>query len=134
MHSPRLVIHQSLLHCPLLVISIEIELLIGFFIDQNFGLLQSIRDTCSAVWSTLTVDEAMFQLTRREVAAQLQSILYYEVLPLILGESWAPPYSGYKPEAAENATIADVFAAVGFRFGHSIVTQGCHQSVRGEWL
>jgi hypothetical protein len=47
-------------------------------------------------------------------------ITYNEFLPAILGPNALPAYAGYK--ANVNAGIATEFSTVGFRFGHSLLS------------
>lgn len=62
-------------------------------------------------------DERIYQQARALVGAELQAISYREFLPLLLGDGAIPPYAGYQSEAEPG--IANVFATVAFRFGHS---------------
>lgn len=60
-------------------------------------------------------DEKIYQLARKYVGAYLQSIVYYEWLPM-QGIN-LPEYSGYNPEI--NPGISNLFSAAAFRLGHS---------------
>jgi len=67
-------------------------------------------------------DELLFQETRKWNIAQYQSIVYGQILPLVLGPLMRkfPSYSGYSPDV--NPTTALVFASAAFRgYGHTIV-------------
>eukprot|EP00210_Caulerpa_lentillifera_P000497 g480.t1 len=63
-------------------------------------------------------DEHIFQEARKLTVAYLQSICYYEYLPM-LGIS-LPSYEGYDP--AVDPSIDNFFAAVSYRYGHSEVS------------
>lgn len=67
----------------------------------------------------LTGDQ-IYQQARQIVGAQIQVITYREYLPLLLGPNRLAPYSGYNPEI--NASIANVFASGGYRYGHSALS------------
>ncbi|XP_052794376.1 peroxidase-like [Mya arenaria] len=72
-------------------------------------------------------DETLFQQARRILAAQMQIINYKEYLPSILNKDTLKKYGlilkkyGYNQIYRRNVnpTIANVFAAAAFRFGHS---------------
>lgn len=64
-------------------------------------------------------DEQIYQQARAWVIAEVQVITYNEWLPTLLGPAGLNQYNGYKPQV--NPSIANEFAAAGFRFGHSIV-------------
>lgn len=64
--------------------------------------------------------ERIYQESRKIVGAQMQHITYQHWLPLILGSSEIlDDYHGYNPNV--EASISNVFAAVAFRFGHSMI-------------
>ncbi|XP_045583395.2 salivary peroxidase/catechol oxidase isoform X1 [Procambarus clarkii] len=73
-------------------------------------------------------DEAVFQETRRIVAAIIQHITYNEFLPIVLGENFMrsfgidPRLSGYvnnyRPDINPNMNIE--FSTAAYRFGHSM--------------
>jgi hypothetical protein len=65
-------------------------------------------------------DEQLFQEARKLNIAQYQSIVYNEWIPAVLGVNALPSYAGYKPNV--NATIANEFSTVAFRFGHSLLS------------
>ncbi len=64
-------------------------------------------------------DEKLFQEARKLNIAEYQSIVYNEWIPAVLGSNALSPYTGYKPGV--NATIANEFSTVAFRFGHSLL-------------
>lgn len=64
-------------------------------------------------------DEQIYQLARRFVIAEIQSITYNEFLPALLGPDAMRPYQGYNPNV--NPGIANEFSAAAFRLGHSML-------------
>ncbi len=64
-------------------------------------------------------DEQIFQRARKFVGAYLQSIVYYEWLPM-QGIN-LPQYSGYDPNI--NPTISNLFSAAAFRLGHTLLDE-----------
>ncbi len=64
-------------------------------------------------------DEALYQMARKVVGAQVQAITYQEYLPSLLGPDALPPYEGYRPEV--NARVSNEFSTAAFRMGHSQV-------------
>ena len=65
-------------------------------------------------------DQQLFDEARKINIAQYQSIIYNEWIPAVLGANALPAYTGYNPNV--NATIADEFSTVAFRFGHSLLS------------
>lgn len=65
-------------------------------------------------------DEAIYQMTRRHVIAEMQAITYNEFLPTLLGNKALSPYSGYKAEV--NPSIMNEFSTAAYRFGHSALS------------
>jgi len=64
--------------------------------------------------------DTIFELARAVVAAEMQAITYREFLPVLLGADALPVYQGY--DAQVDATIANEFAAAGYRFGHTMLS------------
>jgi hypothetical protein len=62
-------------------------------------------------------DEEIYQRARRIVGAELQSIVYTEFIPALLGANALPAYTGFNPNV--DATIKTEFSTILFRFGHS---------------
>jgi len=62
----------------------------------------------------------IYRWARAIVGAEMQAITYREFLPLLLGRSALPPWTGYDPAA--DAGIANVFATAAYRFGHSMLS------------
>lgn len=65
-------------------------------------------------------DEQLFQEARKLNIAEYQSIIYNEWIPAVLGPNALPAYTGYDPNT--NATIANEFSTVAFRFGHTLLS------------
>jgi len=53
------------------------------------------------------------------VAAEIQKRTYKDFLPGLIGKNALPPYVGYNENV--DPSIANVFAAASFRFGHSLL-------------
>jgi len=64
--------------------------------------------------------DRLYERGRRFVGALMQAITYNEFLPVLLGEGAIPAYNGYNPNV--NASIANVFSAAAYRFGHSMLS------------
>lgn len=65
-------------------------------------------------------DEAIYELARKIVGAQMQNITYNEFLPALLGEL-APKASDYDYDATINPAIANEFSTAMYRFGHTML-------------
>ncbi|MCH7519544.1 MAG: peroxiredoxin [Candidatus Dadabacteria bacterium] len=63
--------------------------------------------------------DRLYERGRRFVGALMQAITYNEFLPVLLGEGAIPAYNGYNPNV--NASIANIFSAAAYRFGHSML-------------
>ena len=68
---------------------------------------------------SLSGDE-IYQLARKIVGAQIQSITFNGFLPLLLGPDAVGPYSGYDPDV--DPTIASEFSAAAYRVGHTLLS------------
>ena len=62
-------------------------------------------------------DAQLYEMARKNVGGQLQSIVYYEWLPAMGIE--IEPYSGYNENI--NPGITNVFSAAAFRLGHTLL-------------
>jgi hypothetical protein len=65
-------------------------------------------------------DEQLYQEARKLNIAEYQMIAYNGWLPAVVGPNALPQYRGY--QASVNATIANEFSTVAFRFGHSLLS------------
>ncbi len=65
-------------------------------------------------------DDLVYQLARRMVWAEIQSITYNEFLPVLLGEGALSPYSGYDPSV--DPGIDNVFSTATYRVGHTMLS------------
>lgn len=63
--------------------------------------------------------EQLYHETRRIIIAQLQHITYSHWLPIVIGTDILVSRPGYNHSI--DATVANVFAAAAFRFGHALV-------------
>jgi hypothetical protein len=95
--------------------NIELTVLQTLFLD-NHNLIASELQQENPTWT----DEQLFQEARKLNIAEYQSIIYNEYLPDLLGPSALATYTGYHPNV--NASIANEFSTVAFRFGHSLLS------------
>ena len=65
-------------------------------------------------------DDGIYFRARAVVCAEIQKITYKDFLPGLLGRTTLPPYPGYNQTV--DPSIANVFAAASYRFGHSLLT------------
>ena len=63
--------------------------------------------------------ETIYQLARAVVVGELQAITYREFIPTLLGSQGLHRYRGYR--ARVRPSITNLFAAAGFRLGHSLL-------------
>lgn len=64
--------------------------------------------------------DAIYELARHIVAAEMQAITYNEFLPALLGPNALAPYRGYRPDV--DPTVSNVFATGAYRLGHSMLS------------
>lgn len=64
-------------------------------------------------------DEWLFHQARRVVMAEMQSIVFNEFVPAILGEGSFPAYAGY--DAGADPSVHLLFSTAAYRWGHSAV-------------
>jgi peroxidase len=95
--------------------NIELTVLQTLFV-RNHNLLASELQQEHPGWS----DEQIFQEARKINIAQYQNIVFNGWIPAVLGPNALPTYTGYDPTA--NASISTEFSTVGFRFGHSLLS------------
>ncbi len=65
-------------------------------------------------------DEDIYQRARMIVGAEFEAITYNEWLPVLLGPTAIPAYSGYHPDV--NPEVSYVFSTASFRMGHTLLT------------
>ncbi len=97
--------------------NVELTALQTLFL-RNHNLLAGELQKQHPRWT----DEQLYQEARKINIAEYQSIIYNEWIPAVFGANALPAYSGYDPNV--NATIANEFSTVAFRFGHSMVSGG----------
>jgi peroxidase len=95
--------------------NIELTAIQTLFVRNHNRLAQELH-TLHPTWS----DEQLYQEARKLNIATEELITYNEFLPAILGPNALPAYTGYKDNV--NASIATEFSTVGFRFGHSLLS------------
>jgi peroxidase len=94
--------------------NLELTALQTLFV-RNHNLIATELQKAHPKWT----DEQLYQEARKINIAEYQSIIYNEWIPAVLGPGAMAKYTGYKPDV--NATIANEFSTVAFRFGHSLV-------------
>jgi peroxidase len=95
--------------------NLELTALQVLFLDNHNRIASELQQE-NPTWS----DEQLFQEARKINIAEYQNIVYNEWIPAVLGANALPAYSGYNPNV--NATIANEFSTVAFRFGHSLLS------------
>jgi hypothetical protein len=103
--------------------NIELTALQTLFV-RNHNRLANQLHRLHPTWT----DEQLYQEARKLNIAQEEIITYTEFLPAILGPNALPAYAGY--DATVDPGIATEFSTVGFRFGHSLLSNavGRHQN------
>jgi hypothetical protein len=101
--------------------NVELTALETLFV-RNHNLLANQLQKDHPDWT----DEQLFQEARKLNIAQYQSMIYNEWIPAVLGPAALAAYSGYNPNV--NATIANEFSTVAFRFGHSLLSSGIERA------
>jgi hypothetical protein len=95
--------------------NIELTAITTLFVRNHNHLVDQLH-ALNPTWS----DEHLYQEARKLNIAEEEIITYTEFLPAILGPNALPAYAGYNPNV--NAGIATEFSTVGFRFGHSLLS------------
>ena len=73
----------------------------------------------SFVSLVLKADEEIFQLARGRVIAEVQSIVYNEYLPSLLGGfEKIPKYKGYNPKV--DPSVSTEFSSAAFRYAYTL--------------
>jgi peroxidase len=83
---------------------------------RNHNRLAGQLHTLHPSWT----DEQLYQEARKLNIAEGEIITYTEFIPAILGPGVLPAYTGYKSNV--NPGIDTEFSTVGFRFGHSLLS------------
>jgi peroxidase len=65
-------------------------------------------------------DDGLYFRARAVVGAEIQKITYSDFLPDLIGKDALTPYAGYNENV--DPSIANVFAAAAWRFGHSLLS------------
>jgi hypothetical protein len=95
--------------------NIELTAITTLFVRNHNRLAEELQ-ALHPNWS----DEQLYQEARKLNIATEEMITYNEFLPALLGPNALPAYSGYQKTV--NASIATEFSTVGFRFGHSLLS------------
>jgi hypothetical protein len=95
--------------------NIELTAVQTLFLRNHNSLAEQLHD----LDPTLT-DEQLYQEARKLNIAEEEIITYTEFLPAILGPNPLPAFAGYNPNV--NPSISTEFSTVGFRFGHSLLS------------
>jgi hypothetical protein len=95
--------------------NIELTAIQTLFV-RNHNRLANELQALHPTWT----DEQIYQEARKLNIATEEFITYNEFLPAILGPDALPNYTGYQSNV--NASIATEFSTVGFRFGHSLLS------------
>jgi peroxidase len=95
--------------------NVELTVLQTLFLDNHNRLAAELQKE-NPTWT----DQQLFDAARKLNIAQYQSIIYNEWIPAVLGTNALPAYTGYNPNV--NASIANEFSTVAFRFGHSLLS------------
>jgi peroxidase len=95
--------------------NVELTALQTLFLDNHNKIAAQLHNQ-NPSWT----DEQLFQEARKLNIAEYQSIIYNGWIPAVLGQNALPNYKGYNPNV--NASIADEFSSVAFRFGHSLLS------------
>ena len=62
----------------------------------------------------------IYEHARKLVGAMMQTITYYEYLPILMGENALNDYRGYRNNI--DASISNMFSTVSYRYGHSALS------------
>ena len=87
------------------------------FVREHNRLASLISKHCP-----FATDEAIYQMVRKIVGAEMQIITYNEFLPALLGK-WAPKLSDYKGwDDSVDAGIMNEFSTAVYRVGHTMLS------------
>ena len=95
----------------------------SLFLNEHNRIAEGLRGLDSSL-----DDESLYQRARIMVTAQIQNIVFAEFLPAVLGPDLmtnialpADPEADTEYDPATNPGIANEFATVVFRFGHTLI-------------
>ena len=101
--------------------NVELMSLTTLFVNNHNRLVGELATMNPADFGfTSWTNENLYQEARKLNIAEEEMITYNGYLPSILGPNALPAYAGYNPNV--NAGIATEFSTVGFRFGHSLLS------------
>ncbi|HEU0209824.1 MAG TPA: peroxidase family protein [Candidatus Udaeobacter sp.] len=86
------------------------------FWADHFHSTDPCQPNCTC---TCLDDDALYNRARAIVGAEIQKITYTDFLPSLIGKPTMSPYAGYNENV--DPSIANVFGAAAFRFGHSLL-------------
>jgi hypothetical protein len=95
--------------------NIELTALQTLFVRNHNAIAVQLQQQ-NPTWT----DEQLFQEARKLNIAEEETITYTQWLPDLLGPNALPAYKGYN--SSVDAAIANEFTTVGFRFGHSLLS------------
>ena len=97
----------------------------SLFLKEHNRIARLVRER-----NDKATDEDIYQVARKLVGAEIQNIVYNEFLPIVLGKITMKGYNLTLPDVLEEETvydphadsaIANEFATVANRFGHSLI-------------
>jgi hypothetical protein len=101
--------------------NIELTSLTTLFMRNHNRLANQLHAMNPAIFGFSSwTDENLYQEARKLNIAEEEIIMYTGYIPSILGPNPLPAFTGYNPNL--NASIATEFSTVGFRFGHSLLS------------
>lgn len=83
-----------------------------------------------ALLAPQATDDEIYQLTRKVINAEVQSITYNEFLPALLGPE-APALLDGRYDPSVNPSIANEFSTAAYRMGHSLLSSNLLLSEQG---
>jgi hypothetical protein len=86
-----------------------------FMREHNFW-----ADHFAAIPHNTFSDDDLYNRARAMVCAEIQKITYTDFLPFLIGKDALTPYTGYNENV--DPSIANVFGAAAWRFGHSLLS------------
>jgi hypothetical protein len=95
--------------------NIELTAMQTLFVRNHNRLAEQLQDLHPS-WS----DELLFQEARKLNIAEGEIVTYTEFLPTIFGPNPLPAFTAYNDDV--NPSISTEFSTVGFRFGHTLLS------------